>query len=95
MPQYTYSRFAVVAMSEIEERTALQTNPLFLCYLQNKLSAYAQQLVDFELDIDPNPANQMKTMMEIQRLKAFVAAYDELLAELQDAQNPEHSTPQA
>jgi hypothetical protein len=74
----------MVELSPQELKLALTPNEFFIGYLQNKLAAYAHQLIELKMDINPDPGRQMQVLMEIQRLQNFVAAYDELLAEIQD-----------
>jgi hypothetical protein len=79
-----YTKFQLIELSAEEQKFALCPNEYFLAYLQNKMAMYAHQLLEMKLDINPDPSQQMHALMEIQRLQNFVAAYDELLAEIQD-----------
>ena len=80
------SKFFRVALSPDDEKQALGVSPLFLAYLQNKIEAYASALVDTPLVYDPDPGKQVATIVTYERTRAFVQAYEELLAELLDAQ---------
>jgi hypothetical protein len=80
------SKFYRIALTSEDEKLALGVSPLFLAYLQNKIEAYATALVDTPLVYDPDPTKQVATIVTYERTRAFVQAYEELLAELLDAQ---------
>jgi hypothetical protein len=80
------SKFYRIALTPDDEKLALGVSPLFLAYLQNKIEAYATALVDTPLTYDPDPGKQVATIVTYERTRAFVQAYEELLAELLDAQ---------
>lgn len=80
------SKFYRINLTPDDEKQALGVSPLFLAYLQNKIEAYATALVDTPLSYDPNPANQMLAIINYEKARTFVQAYEELLAELLDAQ---------
>ena len=74
-------------MSREEEQLATQVSPLFMAYLQNKIEAYATAVVNSNLPYDADPAKQVKAILEHERLKNFVSAYEELFAELANQPN--------
>ena len=80
------SKFYRINLTPDDEKQALGVSPLFLAFLQNKIEAYATALVDTPLAYDPNPANQMLAIINYEKARTFVQAYEELLAELLDAQ---------
>ena len=80
------SKFYRVQLTPADEQQALLVSPYFLAYLQNKIEAYATALVDTPLAYDPNPANQVTAIINYEKARTFVQAYEELLAELLDAQ---------
>lgn len=83
------SKFFRIALSEEDEKLATNVSPLFLAYLQNKIEAYASAVVTSSLPYDPDPGKQVKAIVEHERLKNFVNAYEELFAELnQSTQDP-------
>ena len=65
-----------------EESQARLVPPQFLVYLQNKIAAYAEALVEQELPYSENPAEQVKAILALERKRNFVQAYQELLSEL-------------
>jgi len=73
-------------MAPDEIAMAVKVSPLFLAYLQSKIEAYATALVDTSLTYDPDPGKQVAVIVNYERTRAFVQAYEELLAELLDAQ---------
>lgn len=81
------SKFFRIQLTPADEKQALSVSPLFLAYLQNKIEAYASALVDTSLTYDPDPSKQVATIVSYERTRAFVQAYEELLAELLDAQS--------
>ena len=80
------SKFYRIALTAEDAQLALGVSPLFLAYLQNKIEAYATALIDTPLTYDPDPSKQVATIVTYERTRAFVQAYEELLAELLDAQ---------
>jgi len=81
------SKFYRVQLSPESEKLATNVSPLFLAYLQNKIEAYANAVVTSSLPYDANPALQVKAILEFERLKNYVAAYEELLFELSPNQS--------
>jgi len=86
MIQDTSSKFFRPLLTEGDVKQALSVSPLFLAYLQSKIEAYATALVDTSLTYDPDPGKQVAVIVNYERTRAFVQAYEELLAELLDAQ---------
>ena len=84
----TASKFMRFVLSDDDTKQALNVSPLFLAYLQNKIEAYASELVERPLPYDPNPANQINAILAHERLRNFVEAYQELLSELLHAASP-------
>jgi hypothetical protein len=84
----TGSLFTSFDLTPDETQQALNVSPLFLAYLQNKIQSYATAVVASSLPYDANPGNQVKAILEYERLKNFVSAYEELFAELSDSINP-------
>ena len=76
------SKFFRIQLSAEDEKLATNVSPLFLAYLQNKIEAYANAVVTSSLPYDADPAKQVKAILEFERLKNFVAAYEELFTEL-------------
>lgn len=87
----TASKFFKVSLSAEEERMALQVSPYFMAYLQNKIEAYASALVESDLPYSPNPTEQVKAILAHERLRNFVAAYEELMSELIQASSQTQS----
>lgn len=88
------SKFFRVHLTEGDIQQALGVSPLFLAYLQNKIEAYASALIDSPISYDPDPAKQVASIVAFERARAFVQAYEELLSELLDAQEPNMDSPQ-
>ena len=84
--QDTGSKFFRPILSQTDTELALRVSPLFLAFLQSKIEAYATALVDTPLSYDPDPAKQVVAIVNYEKARAFVQAYEELLAELLDAQ---------
>lgn len=78
----TTSRFISFELTKEETEMALAVSPLFTAYLQNKIEAYATASLNQQLPYDPDPQNQVKAIVESERLKNFVAAFEELLGEI-------------
>lgn len=76
------SKFYRIQLTEDDEKVATNVSPLFLAYLQNKIEAYASAVVNASLPYDPDPTRQVRAIIEHERLKNFVSAYEELFAEL-------------
>jgi hypothetical protein len=86
MRQDTSSKFFRPHLTEQEIKEAMNVSPYFLAYLQSKIEAYATALVDTVLVYDPAPGKQVAAIVTYERTRSFVQAYEELLAELLDAQ---------
>ena len=82
------SKFFRITMTADDNKQALGVSPLFLAYLQNKIEAYATALIETSLPYDPDPTKQVAAIVAFEKSRAFVQAYEELLAELLDAQEP-------
>lgn len=76
------SKFYRVNLAPEDEVLATQVSPLFMAFLQNKIEAYANALVTTRLPYDADPTRQVKAIIEYERLRNFVEAYEELFAEL-------------
>ena len=82
----TASPFIRFNLSPEEEQLALQVSPLFLAFLQNKIEAYANALVEKDLPYSANPAEQVTAILAYEKLRNFIEAYQELLSELLQSQ---------
>lgn len=80
------SKFYRIQLTPEEEKLATNVSPLTMAYLQNKIEAYASAVVTSSLAYDADPAKQVKAILEFERLKNFVAAYEELFYELTPTQ---------
>lgn len=80
------SKFFRAKLAEHEEKHALLVSPYFLAFLQNKIEAHATALVDTKLPYNADPAKQVEAIVALESARAVVHAYEELLAELLDAQ---------
>lgn len=90
MPQIdTASKFSRFVLSAEDEAAALNLNPYFLMYLQNKVAAYAEAVVEVKVSYHPDPKQQMEAILEMERLRNFCSAYEELLSEITQAQLPQ------
>ncbi len=78
----TTSRFLSFELTDDEAKQALAVSPIFIAYLQNKIEAYASASLNQHLTFDPDPQKQVTAIVESERLKNFVAAYEELLSEI-------------
>lgn len=87
----TASKFFRMHLTPEDEKLALQVSPYFLAYLQNKIEAYASAVVEADLPYAPNPAEQVKAILAHERLRNFVAAYEELMSELIQASSQTQS----
>ena len=90
----TTSRFLSFEMSQEENQMALAVSPMFTAYLQNKIEAYATASLNQRLPYDPDPTKQVLAIVESERLKNFVAAYEELLAEILAFQTKPETNPE-
>lgn len=82
----TGNRFQQFALSSEETNMALKFVPaLFIAYLTNKVAAYASALVDHVPEYHADPNQQVQAILKQERLRNFVSAYEELLAEILDA----------
>ena len=93
MNQDTASKFFRPVMSEDDVREGMNVSPYFLAYLQSKIEAYATALVDTPLVYDPDPSKQVVTLINYERARTMVQAYEELLAELIDARQQNMAPP--
>lgn len=84
------SKFYRLQLSAEDEKLATNVSPYFLAYLQNKIEAYASALVNASLPYDADPAKQVKAIIEHERMRNYVSAYEELFAEL--ANQPSSTT---
>lgn len=92
-PDFT-GMFTKFKMTEETSRLSMQVSPLFFAYLQNKIAEYAAASVENKLPYNPDPTRQVEAILEHERLKNYVAAYAELMAELTQAaadSNPNQS----
>lgn len=76
------SKFYRIQLTAEDEAISTQVSPLFMAFLQNKIEAYANALVTTRLPYDADPTRQVKAIIEYERLRNFVEAYEELFAEL-------------
>ena len=93
MMQDTASKFFRPLLTEGEVQQALAVSPYFLAYLQAKIEAYANALLETELPYDPDPTKQVAAIVAFERARTFVQAYEELLAELMDARPQDMDSP--
>ena len=85
----TAAPFAKFLFAPDVEAMALESvSPYFLAYLQNKTADYAEQLVTEDLQFDPDPTKQVKSLVRHAVLKARVEMLRELMAEITAAQTP-------
>ena len=86
----TGSKFMRFSLTEEQQKIAYQVSPMFLAMLQNKIEAYATALVEKQLPYESDPKAQTAAILEHERLRNFVHAYEELLQEiLQSSSQPE------
>ena len=78
----TASRFFRVRMTGEENKLALQASVPFMAYLQNKIEAYAHELVSQKLPYSPDPTKQVEAILAHERLRNFVEAFEELMSEI-------------
>lgn len=76
------SRFTKFQLTKEQELQAMNVSPAFLAYLQNKIEAYASEVVSTKLPYHADPKQQMEAILQLERLRNFVDAYEELFAEL-------------
>lgn len=82
------SRFTKFQLTKEQESQAMNVPPAFLAYLQNKIEAYANELVATrKLPYHADPTRQMEAILQLERLRNFVDAYEELFAELTNGQS--------
>ena len=85
----TANRFQKFLLSREEQALALRhVSPLFLAYLTNKAADYAAALVDTKPEYHADPHQQVQAILAVEKLRNFVAAYEELLSEIIDASSP-------
>lgn len=75
-------KFNRLMMSAETEKLSMQVSPLFFAYLQNKIADYAEAAIENVLPYEADPTKQVKAIVEHERLKNYVSAYTELMAEL-------------
>lgn len=78
----TSSKFSRFVLEDADLEQATQVSPYFLAYLQNKIEAYANELVEKSLPYSSNPTEQVAAIIAHERLRNFVEAYTELLSEI-------------
>ena len=77
------NRFLSFELSEEEERAAKLVNPYFLAYLQNKIAAYANAIVEETYEDEKNQIDSKElTLLRHERRKAQVVVLEELFMEL-------------
>lgn len=79
-------KFQRFILSEEEMKFAVQVSPYFLMLLRNKISHYAEAVIEKGLPYSSDPTKQVEAIVEFERLKAQVSVLEELCAELLDAQ---------
>lgn len=85
----TANRFQKFLLSCEEQALALRhVSPLFLAYLTNKAADYAAALVETKPEYHADPHQQVQAILAQEKLRNFVAAYEELLSEIIDASSP-------
>lgn len=82
----TSNKFQAFVFSDQEKEMARAVSPYFFAYLQNKIASYAAAALENKIEYDPDPSKQTRAILEHERLRNFVAAYEELLAELETPQ---------
>jgi len=80
--QDTGSRFFRPEITDEINHKLSKLDPALLLYVQAKIADYASQVVATEVPWDPDPKKQMAAIIEYERLRNYVGAYEELLAEL-------------
>lgn len=78
----TASAFMSFSLASEDIEQATNVSPLFLAYLQNKISAYAEAVVNSKLPYSADPTQQVTAILAHEKLKNYVQAYQELLSEL-------------
>jgi hypothetical protein len=87
------NRFLSFHLSSAEQETAKSVNPYFLAYLQNKIAAYANAVVEESYEDEKNQIDSKElTLIRHERLKAQVLVLEELFMELK---SPEPTPEQA
>lgn len=87
----TANRFQRFALTTEENNMALQQMgqlPLVQAYIANKIADYASALVEMEVEYHADPKQQFQSILSQERLRHFVQAYEELLAEIQTSSQP-------
>lgn len=83
----TGSRFTKILLAPEEVLLACRSaSPLLLAFLQNKIAAYAEQLVVEKLEFHPDPTAQVNAIVRVAELKAQITVLEELREELIDGQ---------
>lgn len=75
----SHNRFQSYDLDSNEEELAKNVNPYTFAYLQNKIAAYANAVLEFEY-IQESPMQQQ--VIEHEKLKAQVVVLEELMREL-------------
>lgn len=89
------NRFLTFHLSAAEETTAKAVNPYFLAYLQNKIAAYANAIVEESYDSEKNQVDSKElTLIRHERLKAQVLVLEELFVELKPLESAEQGDQQ-
>lgn len=86
--------FNRLLMNAETEKLSMQVSPLFFAYLQNKIADYAEASIESVLPYEADPTKQVKAILEHERLKNFVQAYKELMAELTAAAQSNQPEPE-
>lgn len=90
----TANRFQSYVLTEEEERAARTVSPYTLAYLQNKLSLYANQVVNSTYhDSRGEVDSERQTLLRHERLKAQVEVLEELFMEFNTQEIQEDSDP--
>lgn len=85
----TGNRFQRFALTSEETTLALKmVHPLFAAYLTNKIADYATALADTVPEYHADPHQQVQAILSVEKLRAMLTAYEELLAEILDASSP-------
>jgi hypothetical protein len=79
MLSHLSNRFQAFLLEPHQEDQARAVTPLTYAFIQNKVAAYAYQVVEFEYDTSKD---LMPQMIEHERLKACVLVLEELMREL-------------
>jgi hypothetical protein len=80
----TGNRFQSFTLTEEEDKAARTVNPYTLALIQNKVSHYANEVLNRKWEQDKDSPNADKiAVLEVERLRAQVEVLEELLYELQ------------